>query len=208
MLVSHRSSLPVGDRLVREETTEEETALSHMVIYRTADGQPGYHQAGELDEAVKFVERLRNTDGVDGARIFRMEEVNFDFRPYFKVEIGPGGLPVEEPVSAGYATPEPAFSTDLGFGAPEPSSRGFAPAESWAEPAVESAAALGVEEPESLATFAPPPAAADSSVIDALPAHGTVAEAPSFDPPAAVDALTDEELDGSGAGARRGLFGR
>ena len=49
--------------------------MSHMVIYRTADGQPGYHQTDEMDEAIKYVERLRNGDGVDGARIFRLEEV-------------------------------------------------------------------------------------------------------------------------------------
>ena len=88
---------------------EKEKALSHMVIYRTADGQPGYHQAEELDEAVRFVERLRNGDGVDGARIFKMEEVSFDFRPYFKVEIGPGGVPVEAPVTPAFAGRDHGF---------------------------------------------------------------------------------------------------
>src|SRR5688572_8572229 len=76
----------------------EETAVSHMVSYRTADGQPGYHQADELEDAVQFVERLRNTEGVDHPRIFRMEEVSFDFRPYFRVEIGAGGEPIDVPV--------------------------------------------------------------------------------------------------------------
>ena len=82
--------------------------MSHMVIYRTGDGQPGYHQTEELDEAVKYVERLRNGDGVDGARIFRMEEVNFDFRPYFKVEIGPTGEPINVPIEPAGSTPPPA----------------------------------------------------------------------------------------------------
>ena len=82
--------------------------MSHMVIYRTADGQPGYHQAEELDEAVHFVERLRNGDGVDGARIFRMEEVNFDFRPYFKVEIGSVGEQIGVPAAP--SVPEPAWA--------------------------------------------------------------------------------------------------
>ena len=67
--------------------------MSHMVIYRTTDGQPGYHQTEVLDDAVAFVERLRNADGVDEARIFRMEEVEFDFKPYFRVEVGNEALP-------------------------------------------------------------------------------------------------------------------
>jgi hypothetical protein len=59
-----------------------------MVIYRGADGRPGYHQADELDDAIHFVEGLRNGEGVEHARIFRMDEVTFEFRPYFRVEIG------------------------------------------------------------------------------------------------------------------------
>ncbi len=64
--------------------------MSHMVIYRGSDGKPGYHQADELSSAIKYVEHLRNDEGVDRARIFRMEEVSFEFRPYYKVEIGLG----------------------------------------------------------------------------------------------------------------------
>lgn len=185
--------------------------MSHMVIYRTADGQPGYHQAEELDEAVRFVERLRNGDGVDGARIFKMEEVNFDFRPYFKVEIGPGGVPIETPVSPAFAGRDHGFSADLGggFEAPAPAPGYEAPAAfdtaAWTEPEtldvpVESAADLGLEH-EPVPSFVAPPSVVDPSVIDALPAP-TAAGA--FDAPAPVDG---DEVD-AGVGARRGLFGR
>jgi hypothetical protein len=188
-----------------------------MVIYRTADGQPGYHQAGELDEAVRFVERLRNGDGVDGARIFKMEEVNFDFRPYFKVEIGPGEMPMEAQLTAApapAATPafgagEPAFTADLGFD-PEPAAGGYGTAETWAEPEVadapvESAAALGLE-PEPV--FSAPTFGTDSAVIDALPSSAP-AESSGFEPPSVppVDLPADDE-SGASAGGRRGLFGR
>jgi hypothetical protein len=61
-----------------------------MVIYRDAEGKPGFQQSEELDDAVRFVETIRNQQGVDQARIFRMEEVTFEFRPYFRVEIGNG----------------------------------------------------------------------------------------------------------------------
>ncbi len=180
-----------------------------MVIYRTADGQPGYHQAEELDEAVRFVERLRNGDGVDGARIFKMEEVSFDFRPYFKVEIGPG-VPGEAAVAPAFVGRDPGFSTDLGLAdapAPAPAS-GYEPpapvaADAWAdaEPPTESAADLGFE-PEPVPSFVAPPSVTDPSVIDALPAPTM----DMFEPPAA--AAEGDELDSNGVGARRGLFGR
>ena len=190
--------------------------MSHMVIYRTADGQPGYHQAEELDEAVRFVERLRNGDGVDGARIFKMEEVNFDFRPYFKVEIGPGGVPIETPVSPAFAGRDHGFSADLGAGfeapapAPTPTPGYEAPAAfdapAWSEAegldvSVESAADLGLES-EPVPSFVAPPSVMDPSVIDALPAPSGDA---TFDAPAPP---AGEDVDAGVGGARRGLFGR
>ena len=178
-----------------------------MVIYRTADGQPGYHQAEELDEAVRFVERLRNGEGVDGARIFKMEEVNFDFRPYFKVEIGPGGVPIEIPVSPAFAGRDHSLPADLGGGFEAPAPSYEVPAafatEAWAEPEVplESAADLGLD-PEPVPSFVAPPSVVDPSVIDALPSPAAEV---SLDPPMPAE---DADLDSNGVGARRGLFGR
>ncbi|MFV0258185.1 MAG: hypothetical protein ACK5PP_07025 [Acidimicrobiales bacterium] len=62
-----------------------------MVIYRGADGKPGYQQAEDIHDAVTFVEQMRNEEGVDQARIFRLEEVNFEYRPYYRVELNTGG---------------------------------------------------------------------------------------------------------------------
>jgi hypothetical protein len=62
--------------------------VSHMVIFRASDGKPGYHQTEGLEESVRFVERLRNSENVEQARIFHMEEVSFNFKPYYKVELG------------------------------------------------------------------------------------------------------------------------
>ncbi len=58
-----------------------------MVIYRGPDGKPGYHQTDDIHDAVGFVEQLRNDQGVEHARIFRLEEVGFEYRPYFRVEL-------------------------------------------------------------------------------------------------------------------------
>ena len=61
--------------------------MSHMVIYRGPDGKPGYQQAEDIHDAVTFVEQMRNEDGVEQARIFRLEEVVFEYRPYYRVEL-------------------------------------------------------------------------------------------------------------------------
>lgn len=77
--------------------------MSHMVIYRGADGKPGYHQTDDIHDAIGFVEQMRNEEGVEHARIFRLEEVVFEYRPYFRVELSAAGEP---PVPLG--GPQPA----------------------------------------------------------------------------------------------------
>ncbi len=67
--------------------------MSHMVIYRGADGKPGYHQTDDIHDAVMYVETLRNDKDVDHARIFRLEEVTFEYKPYYRVELSVGGAP-------------------------------------------------------------------------------------------------------------------
>ena len=61
--------------------------MAHMVIFRRPDGKPGYHQADGVDDAIRFVEMLRNQEKVTDARIFRMEEVPIEIRTYYKVEV-------------------------------------------------------------------------------------------------------------------------
>jgi hypothetical protein len=63
-------------------------AMPFMVIYRTSDGSSRFEQSEAIDEAALFVERLRNSEGIDQIRIYRMEEIGFAFRPYYKVELG------------------------------------------------------------------------------------------------------------------------
>jgi hypothetical protein len=174
-----------------------------MVIYRSGDGQPGYHQAEELDEAAKFVERLRNGDGVDSARIFHMEEVNFDFRPYFKVEIDPSGEPIQTPVADMGPGPAPAAQPEPAPGpgpavppepTPEPAPLADAPGPAPSAPSSDAWGDLGGDseaEPtpliEQAESFMP-----DTSSDEPPPADGN-------------GNGTDSE---EGVGARRGLFGR
>ena len=59
----------------------------HMVIFQNPEGDPGYNQFESIEEAVGFVEKIRNDQGIDSIRIFELEEVKFDLKPYYKVEL-------------------------------------------------------------------------------------------------------------------------
>ena len=65
--------------------------MTHMVIFRSPEGKPGYHQAEGLDEAMRFAEMLRNQEHVTDARIFRMDEVPIEFKTYYRVEVAGSG---------------------------------------------------------------------------------------------------------------------
>jgi hypothetical protein len=73
-----------------------------MVMFTSAEGKPSQHPAETLDEAVAFVERLRNSESVTDTRLYKMTEVPLEVKAYYKVEIGapeasPNGLdPAEE----------------------------------------------------------------------------------------------------------------
>jgi hypothetical protein len=82
--------------------------VGHIVVFEGSDRVPTYHRCEELGDAVSFVEKLRNDRGIESAQIFRTEEVRFDFRPYYRVELGfapaiesqsttPEPLPLHEP---------------------------------------------------------------------------------------------------------------
>src|SRR5215218_2813739 len=99
-----------------------------MVIFQTPDGNPGYNQFETLDEAVRFVEKLRNEQSVETARMFALDEVKFDFKPYFRVELDPpavtAGSPTESPIGAGSssngASESPAFAPPAAATPPTP----------------------------------------------------------------------------------------
>ena len=75
--------------------------MSYMVIFRTPDGKPGYQQADAVQEAVEAVERLRNQDGVENVRIYRMEEVAFEYKVHYTVELKDPAIGTGAPVESG-----------------------------------------------------------------------------------------------------------
>jgi hypothetical protein len=58
-----------------------------MVLYTGLDGRGAFGRCEELSEAVAEVERLRNDQDIEDAQIFRLEEVKFQIKPYFRVEL-------------------------------------------------------------------------------------------------------------------------
>ena len=161
--------------------------MSHMVIFRTVDGQPGYQEADELHDAVQFVESLRNRRGVEHARIFAMEEVPFDFKPYFRVELGeePGPVPDRDDV---VRVEDLAWSEPIGATTePEPEDASVAP------------------------LTPPPPPPYDLPLADNGDEGVPLTEStqiPGPPPPPSPAAEGESEEGDSVPGARRGLFGR
>lgn len=111
--------------------------MEHVVFYPALDGAPAFRRFASLDDAVRFVEHLRNAEGVSEVSVHTLSPVPLAFRAYYKVEVpqdGPAEMPepvvsepvVSEPVSEPamsepvYDVPAPAEAPAAEFVAPEP----------------------------------------------------------------------------------------
>lgn len=77
--------------------------MEHLVRFTTAEGREGQHAAPSLDDALKFVERLRNNEEASEVRVFRMQEVPISFRAYYRVELTADAATGDEPAPVGDA---------------------------------------------------------------------------------------------------------
>jgi hypothetical protein len=66
----------------------------HMVMFTGPEGKPATHQTTSLDEAVKFIEHIRNNEGVSDARLYHMTEIPMEVKAYYKVELAAPAEPV------------------------------------------------------------------------------------------------------------------
>ncbi|RZV46025.1 MAG: hypothetical protein EX269_08390 [Acidimicrobiales bacterium] len=206
--------------------------MSHIVVYQGADGSAGYEPCDNLDAAIVAAERMRNVDGVDSPRIFSMEEVEFDFRPYYRVELpGTENTDVFEPAEAAEepsALTGSVLTNEISDSWDAPSTDDVAEettqvgeaeetdesAEETDESVVEemteqdAPAEESVEEAPAI-TFAEESVESDmdstpvSDIFDAAPI-----EADSPPPPSDADASDEDEDAPSMISVRRGLFGR
>ena len=162
--------------------------MSHIVVYESADGASGFERCGSLDAAIVAAERLRNVEGVTAPRIFKLEEVQFDFRPYFRVEVNDddassSAAPVERtviPEPPVMAAPEVAAPVETPT--PEP------------EPVPEPEPIASVEDAASAEPAADPFAETSDDSTDWVTADSDT-EAAAFEPEAELEAIfaTDPE---------------
>ena len=116
--------------------------MSHMVIYRSPEGQSVYHQTESLEEAARHLEHLRNSGQGGDARIFRMHEIPVEVKTYYKVE-----LPVEQPAAPSSA---PAPAAPAAPAAAAPASAPAAPAAPAPAPAAAAPAASAAPGPQAV----------------------------------------------------------
>ena len=70
--------------------------MEHVVFFPGPDGAPAFRRVPTLDEAVRFVEHLRNAEGVTEVSVQALTPVPLSFRTYYKVETPGGDAPVSE----------------------------------------------------------------------------------------------------------------
>lgn len=61
--------------------------MEHVVFFPAHDGSPAFRRLVSLEDAVRFVEHLRNTEGVDRVSVHALTEVPLAFKAYYKVEM-------------------------------------------------------------------------------------------------------------------------
>ena len=167
--------------------------MSHMVIYRGADGKPGYQQVDDLSSAVAFVEKLRNDQAVENSRIYRLEQVNYRFETYFQVRLDESrdSTSAFAPTSSAPVGSAPSVAPPVALVAAAPVT---APPAAPAGPVGPPKAPEPPSAPR--VAVAPTPAAAQSSAAS----HASA-------PSEAIDERVGEAAE-AGNGIRRGLFGR
>jgi hypothetical protein len=77
--------------------------MEHVVFFPGLDGNPAFRRLASRDDALRFVEHLRNVEGVSEVSVHGLSPVPLAFRTYYTVEVPaePGvapaamGVPVE-----------------------------------------------------------------------------------------------------------------
>jgi hypothetical protein len=112
--------------------------VEHVVFFTGAEGAVLFRRMPTLEEAVRFVEHLRNVEGVEDSRVFSMTEVPLTFKTVYRVEI-PGQADAPAPLP-----PMPPMPADLEAVADAPAE---APAEPVAEPVAEAPEPVPADDP-------------------------------------------------------------
>jgi hypothetical protein len=102
--------------------------VEHLVRFTTTEGRDAQHVAPSLDDALRFIERLRNNEEANVVRLYRLQEVPVAFKAYYRAEVRPvdaaeggaepspapvGPATATKPVEARPAAPGPASPADV-----------------------------------------------------------------------------------------------
>src|SRR3954454_11056089 len=71
--------------------------MEHVVFLPGPDGSPSFRRFGSLEDAVRFVEHLRNAEGVSEVSVHALAPVPLAFRAYYKVEGPVEQAPIDVP---------------------------------------------------------------------------------------------------------------
>ena len=70
--------------------------MEHAVFYPGPDGAPAFRRFASLEEAVGFVEHMRNVEGVEDVSVQMLTPVPLAFRAYYRVEMPAADVPAFE----------------------------------------------------------------------------------------------------------------
>jgi hypothetical protein len=73
--------------------------MEHVVFFPAHDGSPAFRRVPTLEDAVRLVEHLRNSEGVEQTSVHALTEVPLAFKAYYRVEVpveGEAQAPVAE----------------------------------------------------------------------------------------------------------------
>jgi hypothetical protein len=87
--------------------------VEHVVFFPAPDGSPAFRRFGDLPEAVRFVEHLRNVENVSNASVHALTEVPLSFKAWYRVELPAsvdGAAAADQPRAEAPSEPEPALA--------------------------------------------------------------------------------------------------
>ncbi len=148
--------------------------MEHVVFFPAPDGTPAFRRLSNLDEALRFVEHLRNVENVGEASVHALTEVPLSFKAWYRVEAPQEGQQnPSEPTQAGpVPAPQevqlPADPVTVGEG--QPAVNAFA-AQSTAVVRDEQSPAV-VRDEQAAEPFGPAPAGAPTTIAEAIESYG------------------------------------
>lgn len=170
--------------------------MEHVVFYTGRDRTPQFRRMPSIDEAVRFVESLRNGEGIDDSQVYSLSEVPLRFQTYYRVEVpAEGGAGATDQAPSAFTAPVASAGGSLGASAVEPT-----PLEPTSFAATEPTASL-----ESVPMFEPAPAEAATPPSAAV-AVETLPPAPAVEvlEPATAEASIPDLLNGPVGGPAGG----